>query len=315
MNTTQLLPWGWTITAEDATLVTCPSASRVLGTFALVNVAVTTLGVIFGNRYVLNRLTCGRFFNNKDSKTHRFMWIINVALQLGANALIGAIVQRTPGYKADFKIWELMLFFTVRPRLSWIALMLLSLYEKRSSVQEKRYSTPAVQETIVQNPKVVADEAKTTEEEQSEVPLKDQADRPWASAAKSQAFAEIALQIIALYVMFKTVHFAVPRRYYLVWSKENKSLPAEAKLMYAGALFYAVLGSSILLFEILAIYAHYTESEEPARNPINERRSGTVGRLETHQNIATYFILYNLCYTWLGSWLFWAGFVRLAGNL
>ncbi|KAH7138750.1 hypothetical protein B0J11DRAFT_588213 [Dendryphion nanum] len=317
MNATELLPWGWTITAKDTSLVTCPSAARVLGTFAIVNVLVTILGVLFGNRYVLHRLACGKYFKDKNSKAHRLMWLVNVGIQLGANALVGAIIQRAPGYNANFKIWELMLFFTVRPRLSWIILMVLGLYENKSP-QKQGYRAPAMQEAteLTQYPPEHSrdndsQEQKPAGEAQLVPNLEYQRDCPWASAAKSQAYAEIALQIIALYIMGRTVHFAAKRQYYIVGSQANKSLPGGAKLMYAGALYYLVLGVSLHLYEIQTLATHYT-GLSCGQVFASAAKSGN-RRHERYATIA--FVFYNLSYTWLGSWLFWVGFVRLAGHL
>ncbi|KAF1998218.1 hypothetical protein P154DRAFT_604074 [Amniculicola lignicola CBS 123094] len=309
-NATELLPWGWTITPKDDSLIICPSASRILGTFALVNVVVTALSVVFGNRYTLYRLTGRRFFKDKNSKLHRIMWILTVALQLGANALIGWIFQKTPGYNANFKIWELMLFFTVRPRLSWISLMLLSQYEVHNP-------------DVVYSPMVTYARDASTEGLELEPRSKDrnatspdpslmqrhEKDRPWASAAKSQAFAEIFLQIIALYIMGKTAHFATTRQYYLVGTAANKSLPTAAKIMYAGALYYLSLGVPLLLAEILFVILYYAGEFD---DDIMSRKTSERSIKSTAYSA---FIFYNLVYTWLGSWLFWAGFVRLAGDL
>ncbi|KAF2472861.1 uncharacterized protein BDR25DRAFT_11963 [Lindgomyces ingoldianus] len=306
-NATELLPWGWTITPKDDSLVICPSASKILGTFALVNIVVTALSVVFGNRYTFYRLTGRRFFKNKNSKLHRVMWIVNVALQLGANALIGRIFQKTPGYNADFKIWELMLFFTVRPRLSWIVLMLLSQYEVHNPTVT--YTPVVIDELDVQREGLKLEPQSKDRNVTSLEPIPKQPhekDRPWASTAKSQAFAEIALQIIALYIMGKTAHFASTRRYYLVGTAANKSLPAAAKIMYGGALYYLIMGVPLCLYEIFLLVSYYT----------GNLRGNFQGSSLSNKTVGySAFIFYNLSYTWLGSWLFWAGFVRLAGDL
>ncbi|ORY18927.1 hypothetical protein BCR34DRAFT_595761 [Clohesyomyces aquaticus] len=278
-NTTQLLPWGWSITPQDDHLLLCPSASRILGTFALVNALVTALSIPFGNRVFLNWLTHRRFFKNPDSVDHRWTWIITVGLQLSANALVGYIFQRSPGYNANFKIWELMLFFTVRPRLSWIALTVLGLYERSSTRRQRRLH-------------------KTENSKDQPIP-----DRPWGSAAKSQAFAEVALQIMALYVMGTTVHFGARHGYYKLKTTTYKSLPLSAHLMYSGAMFYLVSGCLIIFYELCGLLMEYGDETHESRNEEDE-----------HSGSILLFVWVNLTCTWMASWIFWAGFVRLAGN-
>jgi hypothetical protein len=50
------------------------------------------------------------------------MWIVSLGLQLGANAVIAWLMQDASGYLTTFTIPQLVLFYTARPRLSWIVL-------------------------------------------------------------------------------------------------------------------------------------------------------------------------------------------------
>lgn len=56
----QYLPWTWTVKPSDLS-THCPPASSILGTFAVVNVLVSIIGLIFGNRLVVNFVSCGVF--------------------------------------------------------------------------------------------------------------------------------------------------------------------------------------------------------------------------------------------------------------
>jgi hypothetical protein len=59
---------------------------------------------------------------DRNSKSWIWTWLIPLSLQLGANALIATIYKATPGYGFGFQIYDLFLFWTTRPRLSWIVL-------------------------------------------------------------------------------------------------------------------------------------------------------------------------------------------------
>lgn len=49
-------------------------------------------------------------------------WVVPLGLQLGANAVVATVYKTAPGYGTGFQIYDLFLFWTTRPRLSWIVL-------------------------------------------------------------------------------------------------------------------------------------------------------------------------------------------------
>jgi len=98
--------------------------------------SLLVLGILFGHRKVTNCLTFG-LFGKEGSTSWRWVWIFIVALQLGANGLIAKIIKRTPGYEDDFSTWQLTLFFTARPRISWILGIPFSFIFKRRSNEGK----------------------------------------------------------------------------------------------------------------------------------------------------------------------------------
>ncbi|KAF7512544.1 hypothetical protein GJ744_000805 [Endocarpon pusillum] len=193
------------------------------------------------------------------------MWIFPLGLQLTANAIIAAIIKNTSGFHADFAVWELVLFFAARPRLSWIVLGAFSVISSGSSSHTKgRYF-------------------------------------PWWSSFMSQFIAEFILQLIALYIMGRTAHFATGRGYYLVHTDLYRSLPPGAHMMYSGALYYLIIGSFSWLLAIgLIIVA-------AGRFNIKNPKVGTA--------YVMFAITLSLTSVWLASWIFWVGFVRLAGPL
>ncbi|KAG9232774.1 hypothetical protein BJ875DRAFT_465936 [Amylocarpus encephaloides] len=117
------IPWAWYVTTSDSTS-SCPSVARSLGTFAAVNGVVAILSAILCHRKVVQVWSfkkCG----NPESKMWYWGWIIPLTLQLGSNVVIATIYKTTPGYETGFSIADLFLFWTTRPRLSWLILGLL----------------------------------------------------------------------------------------------------------------------------------------------------------------------------------------------
>lgn len=118
----------------------------------------------------------------------------------------------------------------------------------------------------------------------------------------TQFIAEFILQIMALYVMGRTAHHGVVRDYYKIYLPSYWNIPAPARMMYSGAMYYLVAGSLFLIFAFFFIMWQMFSS-----------RVALVGKGNT---VAIVFALWFLLIsTWLGSWLFWAGFVQLAGDL
>lgn len=258
-NSVELLPWDWTVTSLDLTVHQCPSVSSVLGTFAVVNAMVSVLAPIFGHRVVVNRITCGKMAR-EGSESWFYMWMPTVGLQLGANALVARIIKHTTGYHTDVAIWELMLFYSSRPRLAWITLCLFAPWRRR----------------------------KTNE-------------FPWEQAFLSLFIAEFILQAISMYIMGRTAHFAANQGYYLIQTDLYKSLPSGAQMMYGSALYIIICGSLSFLTTVWFIIGTIEKHKESPKEKQSTSIIFAVG-------------LFCLLTNWLGSWLFWAGFLHLAGN-
>ena len=116
-----LLPWTWQVAPVNSSATQCPSSARILGTFAAVNAVCTVLSLFFGHSGIVRKLTCG-IFGQTDGKPWLYMWIVSLGLQLGANAVIARLMQDASDYLTTFTIPQLVLFYTARPRLSWIVL-------------------------------------------------------------------------------------------------------------------------------------------------------------------------------------------------
>lgn len=283
LNTKQnpLIPFDWVITANTTsdTSQICPRSSLVLGTFAAINVIAATLNLILGSDRVVSKLSCG-LLGKPDSGGWRYMWVVSLGLQLESNALIAMVVKNTPGFLNTFDVGDLVLFLTTRPRLNWAFLVI------GHFLCESPFST------------VKADGKRTN----------------WWSAATSAAVAEIILQLIGFYTMGRTAAFATGRGYYKEWTTEYRALPSSAKLMYGGAMYYLTFGAVamfccfVVLVNLIAQgFFHYFMPKYD-RDPEDVKgREGT--------NMLQFLLLDGsfVC-TFIASWLYWAGFVQLAGK-
>jgi hypothetical protein len=249
-NTTnnQYFPWSWSVSSQFEH-PSCPPSSSILGLYAAINAICTVLSVLAGNSFIIRTITCG-LFGNEDGKPWRYMWILPFSLQLGANACIAALTKAVPGYDNQFKIWELMLFYTLRPRLAWIILGLIAEADTKHG-------------------------------------------KPWRTSFISNMYAEVLLQLIALYTAGTVVRFAAVRGYYLVHTEAYRALPNGAHLFYAGSLYYLIAGCEYLTIVGLG-FMEYADPEDDAED-------NDVG--------AVAIVSVLLVTTWLASWLFWSGFV------
>ena len=249
------------------------------------NVVVSLAGVVTGNRLVLRFVTCGYLGSKEYSRGWQLLWLIPFSLQLGANGVIALLMARVPGYVATFSIGQLVVFYTARPRLGWVVIGALSLWSRPAPPSVDRPGRgPGRWRTGY-------------DREPSNLPSY------WHNAAMSQMVAEIALQLMALYVMGTTVRFAATRGYYAVGSEAYSSVPPPARLMYAGAMWYLVTGAS-QLFSILPIQLGML---------MKRRSGGSGGEPSENQRIYVAFMLiFSFLFTWVSAWLFWAGFLGLA---
>ncbi|ORY03755.1 hypothetical protein BCR34DRAFT_617700, partial [Clohesyomyces aquaticus] len=119
------LPWDWTISLLDPrkSRAECPKTAAILGSFFTVNMASIIIGLVFSHRKVSSYLTLGKL-GTKASKSWRVTWVVQLGLALTANAINAIIIRRAPGYDVSKmpSVAALTLFYTVRPRLTWIIL-------------------------------------------------------------------------------------------------------------------------------------------------------------------------------------------------
>ncbi|KAF2020619.1 hypothetical protein BU24DRAFT_403715 [Aaosphaeria arxii CBS 175.79] len=336
MSQTDYLPWSWTIQSKNSDDHACPSESSLLGTFAAVNGIVSLLAVIFGHRIVVKKLTCG-WCGERGSRSWQYMWIVPVGLQLAANAIIAWLIKRSDGYIADFKVSELMLFLVARPRLGWVVLGAFALRSRKIRQNETNRArqnrtpnrnqylspqsppqsswppspfgpssppSPYGSDTALLYPYNTSRRSVDRQDASFFPPTASSthlSDYPWWSAFMTQFIGEFMLQIITLYIMGITAKFATTNGYYKIHKKSYWGINPAARMMYSGALYYLVAGSLFLL--VAAIFIIYTVSSE---------RTRLLGR--GSKAFVAWTLAFLMISTWLGSWIFWTGFVRLSGR-
>jgi hypothetical protein len=252
-----LIPWSWTITPLDSTEHVCPSPSHILGVFGMVNGISSVVSLISGNRIVVKRLSW-RILGKADSNTWMITWILQAGLMLGANAFNAWLTVNARGYDSESrpKIWDLMLFYCARPRLSWIALL--------------------IAETIGEHTK---------------------GHQWWGSAALQSLITEIVMVLLGSYYMGRLLHDAAMNGYLLPHHLDGFQYKSDYYLMASGSILYLILAwfSLLVLGPLLCI----SISEGLAFN------QGTV----------MVFVLVVALLPWMASWLFFSGFVIVAGPL
>lgn len=112
---------------------------------------------------------------------------------------------------------------------------------------------------------------------------------------------EVLLQFFGAYTMGRTAHFAAVNGYYLV-NHHNFPHGSDAYLMYCGAMIFLVFMSSGFTGIFYATQAYYQSDDNHSGPKIS-------------RGWISWLIFSSLSINWLGSWLFWAGFIKLAGDL
>jgi hypothetical protein len=126
----EIIPWDWYIQAASNQDIQCYSTSAILGSFALVNILVGISTLILGRRTIVKKLTCG-YLGKPGSAGWPVMALISVALNMLANLVNALLVQHTPGFEA-VPIGALVLFWSTRPRIAWVATALITVENEKS---------------------------------------------------------------------------------------------------------------------------------------------------------------------------------------
>lgn len=211
---TRPIPWSWAITPLDLSYQNCPQSPQILGSFAIINLTVSAIAPLLGHRKVVSYLTCG-LLGKPHSQSWKFLWILQVILQLGANALCALMVIKSPGYITEKMpaVWDLMLFYTTRPRVAWLVLGALKSVGKSKSNPTAGY---------------------------------------WDSVARSSLLSEIVLECMGAYYMGRTAHWAHLNHYYILHRLDGYVHRKSILQMIIGALVNLVhlAGKIVILWSI-----------------------------------------------------------------
>ena len=134
-----LFPWKWRLnydntTAENPASQTkqfhCPSVAHKLTSFAIINVIVLFAASLFSRRDFVQLVTfkkCGK----KGTQMWPLTALASVTLNLSANAINAMLTQHVPSF-AHVPTSGLFLLWSSRPRLAWIAALLISVQKEES---------------------------------------------------------------------------------------------------------------------------------------------------------------------------------------
>jgi hypothetical protein len=237
LDSGQDIAFSWTIAPSDPSTTKCPSPSRILGTFAAVNIIVAIISVILGHDLIVHKLSCGLLGR---SKKVTWQWIIPVGLNLGSSAVIAVLIKSRPGYGAGFEVGDLVLFYTARPRVAWIFASLSGLVEGRRRKKERVEDSESLY-------------------------------FPYVKFATSQVYAELVLMAITAYTMGTAAYFANTQGLYNVMNPMIY-LDAQtegARIMNGGALYWIIAFTWIMGWALVVAVATYLgkwrEEVVPAR--------------------------------------------------
>jgi hypothetical protein len=130
---------------------------------------------------------------------------------------------------------------------------------------------------------------------------------PYESSAFANIVAEFILQFIASYYVGSTVKFAASHGYYknMVVGADTEMVIG-AQLMYGAAIFWLL---SFILLTLWFIPTLCTLLLYYRGRFSNSKAVGPSRTALTPIGVASFFT------AWIASWLFWAGYVHLAGDL
>jgi hypothetical protein len=112
---------------------------------------------------------------------------------------------------------------------------------------------------------------------------------------------------MTFYIMGKTVHFGFINGFY---TPGRTLISSAGYQMYAAALYYLVFGLILTVVHLMALLATLPAEK---MGPKVEKAHKSIFRLARSFIFVLWFS--GLICTWLASWLFWSGYVKVAGEL
>ncbi|KAM5353088.1 hypothetical protein ACJZ2D_017029 [Fusarium nematophilum] len=285
----ELLPWVWALQPPDLNPQNCPSSSLTLGVVAIVGVLSTVLCLITGHQAIIRPLTwCPRVVLRRAGLSH-------FADKLFKEPQVG---EEDTSYKRSW-IWTFGLEFVSNAVVAQVMITASSSSPNPPSVGDFMlflFMRPRMTWLIFC---ITVPPSLLYNDKYTRVRTCEPGSWLWnlSKAAYQHIIAEAAIQVVGADYAGLTAHFATTRGYYLANALDGCPLRADAKTMYAGALIYLVFLLPTI-FIAIGILFHESYAGAYRRNSdplLNNFYLSLVG--------------------WVGSWLFFSGYVRLAGDL
>jgi hypothetical protein len=116
--------------------------------------------------------------------------------------------------------------------------------------------------------------------------------------------AEIVLELLTSYTMSRTAHFAATRGF-LIIGRLTGPVGKPVQLMYSASLFWMVPGGFAIFCTVISLDGLLYDKSVGSTETVDLTPIG----------LLLIFMIPILVFNWLASWLFWTGFVKLAGDL
>lgn len=119
------LPEMWIIAAKD-TNHNCSSSSAVLGAFAIENLVFFILSFALSHQKTVQWVTCGCFGkSNVPDWTWSLTWLSPFLLSFVSSLVIALLVVNDDEFATSFTLGDMLLFFTTRPRSTWMTALIM----------------------------------------------------------------------------------------------------------------------------------------------------------------------------------------------
>lgn len=324
-----LFPWTWRISPDPAATSTvhCPSTSLKLGSFAAINLVIGALSIVFGRRSVVRRVTCG-MFGQPGSRVRPLMGVISALLNILANYINALLIKRIPSF-SDIPVGNLVIFWCTRPRIAWIATALVFV-DRQESMYFSIAASSMLSEIILQCCAAVY-MGITVQFARVRGLYKKNALHGVPDADSAQLMYDgtmlwlVSIGFAYLIVILSLLGVWGILARFIVWLF-SAIANGWRKLgnWFAKALFWRKGSSSYLSsenlpsfreekkFDIQGAVIPVPENHEQQHDYNQVIRKMGLQRYQLY-TIQLFFIPMGLPY--IGQWLFWAGYIRLAGNL
>jgi hypothetical protein len=142
LNKTTLppIPYEWIISPSTVEASQCPSNATMLFAFGLADLATAVLAMIFACQPVVRALSFHKL-GNRSTTAIKWTWCIHLSFHLLGNAVVAALIGRTPGY-GNLNMLHIFTLMTARPRANLVLLGILRSLVRVKFQRSSRDKTP-----------------------------------------------------------------------------------------------------------------------------------------------------------------------------